>query len=320
MTTHDTTETTESAVDPSEEGIDWQTKLRYFLNSDFVRSSPYWGIPFIIMGIAVYGGIGYNLAISFTDYAGIARPSFSSLDLEMYRRALADESFRAAAFQNFVLLVGFTSISLGLGLFLAVLLDYGIRYKETIQTIYLLPMALSFVVTAQLWLWMYSPGNGVLNIFVTALGFDSIDWLGDPRIALAAVIFALVWQFSGYAMVVFLAGLQSLPDDQFEAAKVDGASTTKTYVRIIVPQLKQASVGAAVVLMLFALKAFDFLYAITGNYRPPNGTDILATLMVREAFQYGQWAYGAAIATMLLLLSLAVIAPYLIFQHRQGSL
>ncbi|QRV17908.1 sugar ABC transporter permease (plasmid) [Haloterrigena salifodinae] len=320
MTTHNTTETTESSADPSEEGIDWQTKLRYFLNSDFVRSSPYWGIPFIIMGIAVYGGIGYNLAISFTDYAGIARPSFSSLDLEMYQRALADESFRSAAFQNFVLLVGFTSISLGLGLFLAVLLDYGIRYKETIQTIYLLPMALSFVVTAQLWLWMYSPGNGVLNVFVTALGFDSIDWLGDPRIALAAVIFALVWQFSGYAMVVFLAGLQSLPDDQFEAAKVDGASTTKTYIRIIIPQLKQASVGAAVVLMLFALKAFDFLYAITGNYRPPNGTDILATLMVREAFQYGQWAYGAAIATMLLLLSLAVIAPYLIFQHRQGSL
>ncbi|NUB93406.1 sugar ABC transporter permease [Haloterrigena sp. SYSU A121-1] len=320
MATHDTTETTDAATGPAETGVDWKTKLRYFLNSDFVRSSPYWGVPFIIMGIAVYGGIGYNLAISFTDYAGIGRPTFSSLDLEMYRTALADESFRAAAFQNFVLLVGFTSISLGLGLFLAVLLDYGIRYKETIQTIYLLPMALSFVVTAQLWLWMYSPGNGVLNVFVTALGFDSIDWLGDPRIALAAVIFALVWQFSGYAMVVFLAGLQSLPDDQFEAAKVDGASTTKTYVRIIIPQLKQASVGAAVVLMLFALKAFDFLYAITGNYRPPNGTDILATLMVREAFQYGQWAYGAAIATMLLLLSLAVIAPYLIFQHRQGSL
>lgn len=320
MATHDTTETTDSATGPSETGVDWKTKLRYFLNSDFVRSAPYWGIPFVIMGIAVYGGIGYNLAISFTDYAGIGRPSFSSLDLEMYRAALADGSFRAAAFQNFVLLVGFTSISLGLGLFLAVLLDYGIRYKETIQTIYLLPMALSFVVTAQLWLWMYSPGNGVLNVFVTAIGLESIDWLGDPRIALAAVIFALVWQFSGYAMVVFLAGLQSLPDDQFEAAKVDGASTTKTYLRIIIPQLKQASVGAAVVLMLFALKAFDFLYAITGNYRPPNGTDILATLMVREAFQYGQWAYGAAIATMLLLLSLAVIAPYLIFQHRQGSL
>ncbi|ADB63312.1 binding-protein-dependent transport systems inner membrane component (plasmid) [Haloterrigena turkmenica DSM 5511] len=321
MTTHDTTETTETATGPSEERVDWQTKLRYFLNSDFVRSSPYWGIPFLLMGIAVYGGIGYNLAISFTDYAGIARPSFSSLDLEMYRRALADGSFRAAAFQNFVLLVGFTSISLGLGLFLAVLLDYGIRYKETIQTIYLLPMALSFVVTAQLWLWMYSPGsNGMLNVLVTTFGFEPIDWLGNPKLSLAAVIFALVWQFSGYAMVVFLAGLQSLPSDQFEAAKVDGASTTKTYVRIIIPQLKQASVGAAVVLMLFALKAFDFLYAITGNYRPPNGTDILATLMVREAFQYGQWAYGAAIATMLLLLSLAVIAPYLIFQHRQGSL
>ncbi|WP_440767056.1 carbohydrate ABC transporter permease [Natronorubrum sp. DTA7] len=320
MATHDTTETTDSTAGPTEEVVDWRTKLRYFLNSDFVRSSPYWGIPFVLMGIAVYGGIGYNLAISFTDYAGIGRPQFENLSLEMYRMALADGSFRAAAFQNFVLLVGFTSVSLGLGLFLAVLLDYGIRYKETIQTIYLLPMALSFVVTAQLWLWMYSPGNGVLNVFVTTLGFEPIDWLGNPRLALAAVIFALVWQFSGYAMVVFLAGLQSLPSDQFEAAKVDGASPTKTYIRIIIPQLKQASVGAAVVLMLFALKAFDFLYAITGDYRPPNGTDILATLMVREAFQYGQWAYGAAIATMLLLLSLAVIAPYLIFQYRQGSL
>ncbi|WP_436348630.1 carbohydrate ABC transporter permease [Natronorubrum sp. FCH18a] len=320
MATHDTAEHTDSTAGPTEEVVDWRTKLRYFLNSDFVRSSPYWGIPFVLMGIAVYGGIGYNLAISFTDYAGIGRPQFDNLSLEMYRMALADGSFRAAAFQNFVLLVGFTSVSLGLGLFLAVLLDYGIRYKETIQTIYLLPMALSFVVTAQLWLWMYSPGNGVLNVFVTSLGFEPIDWLGNPRLALAAVIFALVWQFSGYAMVVFLAGLQSLPSDQFEAAKVDGASPTKTYIRIIIPQLKQASVGAAVVLMLFALKAFDFLYAITGDYRPPNGTDILATLMVREAFQYGQWAYGAAIATLLLMLSLAVIAPYLIFQYRQGSL
>ncbi|WP_137288432.1 carbohydrate ABC transporter permease [Natronorubrum halophilum] len=321
MATHDTTETTDSTTGSTEEAVDWKTKLRYVLNSDFVRSSPYWGIPFLLMGFAVYGGIGYNLAVSFTDYAGIGRPEFTDLNLEMYRTALADESFRQAAFQNFVLLVGFTSISLGLGLFLAVLIDHGIRYRETIQTIYLLPMALSFVVTAQLWLWMYSSGdNGVLNVFVTTLGFESVNWLGNPRLALAAVIFALVWQFSGYAMVVFLAGLQSLPSDQFEAAKVDGASPTKTYLRIIIPQLKQASVGAAVVLMLFALKAFDFLYAISGDYRPPNGTDILATLMVREAFQYGQWAYGAAIATLLLLLSLAVIAPYLVFQYRQGSL
>lgn len=305
---------------PPEDAVDWRTKLKYFLNSDFVRSSPYWGIPFLLMGMAVYGGIGYNIMISLTDYEGIGQPDFSNLDLEMYQTALANEAFRDAVVHNFVLIVAFTTMSLALGLFLAILLDHGIRYKNTIQTIYLLPMALSFVVTAQLWLWMYNPSRGVINVVITTFGLDAIDWLGNPQFALAAVILALVWQFSGYAMVVYLAGLQSLPDDQFEAAKVDGASTIRTYLRIIVPQLKESSVAAAVVLMLFALKAFDFLYALLGSYRPPTGTDIMATLMVREALRFGRWAYGAAIATMLLLLALGIIAPYLVYQHRRGSL
>ncbi|CQH63190.1 ABC-type transport system permease protein (probable substrate sugar) (plasmid) [Halobacterium hubeiense] len=310
----------EDAETPTEETVGWRTKLRYILNSDFVRSAPYWGIPFLLMGIAVYGGIGYNLAISFTDYAGLSRPTFGSFDFEMYRRALGNEAFRRAAINNFVLLVSFTGVSLGLGLFLAVLLDHGIRFKEKVQTVYLLPMALSFVVTAQLWLWMYNQENGVLTVIMEAFGLEPINWLGNPDVALAAVIFALVWQFSGYAMVVYLAGLQSIPADQFEAAKVDGAGTLRTYARIIIPQLKESSVSAAVVLMVFALKAFTFLYALVGQYRPPNGTDILATLMVRQAFKFGKWAYGAAIATMLLLLALGVIAPYLYYQHRKGSL
>ncbi|MFC6823600.1 carbohydrate ABC transporter permease [Halopelagius fulvigenes] len=314
-----TTERTETASSSTEE-VDWETKLRYFLNSDFVRSSPYWGIPFLIMGIAVYGGIGFNLSISLTDAKGLTPPDYSNLDFEMYRQALTSDAFMQAAQNNFVLLVVFTTVCLLLGLFLAVLLDHGIRYKDKIQTIYLLPMSLSFVVTAQMWLWMFNQQNGLLNIIVTAFGFEPINWIGNPSIALGSVIFALIWQFSGYTMVVYLAGLQSLPDDQFEAARVDGASTVKTYLRIIIPQLKEASVSAAVILMVFALKAFTFLYALTGRYRPPNGTDILATLMVRQAFKYGKWAYSAAIATYLLLLALGVIAPYLYYQYKQGSL
>ena len=316
MGAHDTTESTSQSTDD----VDWTTKLRYFLTSDFVRSSPYWGIPFIIMGIAVYGGIGFNFAISLTDAKGLTPPEYGSLDLEMYTTVLANDAFRQAAQNNLVLLVVFTVVCLLLGLFLAVLLDHGIRYKNKIQTIYLLPMSLSFVVTAQIWLWMFNQQNGLLNIIATGLGFEPIDWIGDPSIALGAIIFALVWQFSGYTMVVYLAGLRSLPDEQFEAAHVDGASATRTYLRIIIPQLKEASVSAAVVLMVFALKAFTFLYALTGRYRPPNGTDILATLMVRQAFKFGKWAYAAAIGTYLLLLALGVIAPYLYYQHKQGSL
>ncbi|WP_284011501.1 carbohydrate ABC transporter permease [Haloarcula pelagica] len=316
MGTHETTETTTQ----SSEEVDWETRLRYFLNSDFVRSSPFWGIPLFIMGVAVYGGMGFNIAISLTDARGLTPPDYSNLDLEMYGQVLGNEAFLTAAQNNLVLLVVFTTICLFLGLFLAILLDQGIRYNNTVQTIYLLPMSLSFVITAQMWLWMFNTNNGLLNIIVTTLGFEPVQWIGNPSIALGSVIFALIWQFSGYTMVVYLAGLRSLPDDQFEAARVDGASTIKTYLRIIVPQMKEASVSAAVVLMVFALKAFTFLYSLTGRYRPPNGTDILATLMVREAFKFGKWAYAASIATYLLILALGVIAPYLYYQYRQGSL
>lgn len=317
MAAHDTAETTQRST---ESDVDWGTKLRYFLNSDFVRSSPYWGIPFVIMGAAVYGGIGFNVAISFTDAEGLTPPDYSNLDLEMYTQVLGNDAFIQAAQNNLALLVSFTVVCLLLGLFLAVLIDHGIRYKDKIQTIFLLPMALSFVVTAQMWLWMFNQQNGLLNIIVTAFGFESINWIGNPSIALGSIVFALIWQFSGYTMVVYLAGLQSLPDDQFEAAHVDGASVYRTYLKIIIPQLKEASVSAAVVLMVFALKAFTFLYALTGRYRPPTGTDILATLMVRQAFKFGKWAYSAAIASYLLLMALGVIAPYLYYQYKQGSL
>ncbi|GGN91262.1 MULTISPECIES: carbohydrate ABC transporter permease [Haloarcula] len=317
----DTHETAEATTTPTEE-VDWETKLRYFLNSDFVRSSPFWGIPFLVMGVAVYGGMGFNIAISLTDARGLTPPDYSpgNLDLEMYTQVLGSNAFLQATQNNLVLLVTFTTICLVLGLFLAVLIDQGIRYDDKVQTIYLLPMSLSFVVTAQLWLWMFNNNNGLLNIIVTAFGFQPVDWIGNPSIALGSIIFALIWQFSGYTMVVYLAGLRSLPDDQFEAARVDGASTAKTYLRIIIPQLKESSVSAAVVLMVFALKAFTFLYALTGRYRPPNGTDILATLMVRQAFKFGKWAYAATIATYLMVLALGVIAPYLYYQYRQGSL
>lgn len=317
MGAYDTNDTPQdTAADP----VDWKRKLRFFLNSDFIRSSPYWGIPFVLMGIAVYGGIGFNIVISLTDTRGLAPPDFSTLDLDMYITAMESPAVQQAAQNNFVLLVVFTTVSLILGLFLAVLIDRSIRFDEAIQTIYLLPMSLSFVITAQLWLWMFNVNNGILNLIVTAFGFAPVDWLGNPSVSLGAIIFALIWQFSGYTMVVYLAGLRSISADQFEAGMVDGASTWRIYWRIIIPQLKTASVGAAVVLMVFALKAFTFLYALTGRYRPPNGTDILATLMVREAFKFGKWAYAAAIATYLLLMALGVIAPYLYYQYRQGSL
>jgi len=308
------------AEDPNGSGFSPIAALNERFGSDFVESSQFWLPPFLLVGLFVYGAIIWNLLISLTDFSNFGNPDYSDLDFEMYARALADSGFVDAAVNTFILLVGFTLVTLALGLGLAILIDRNIRFENTFRTIYLLPMSLSFVVTAQFWAWMFNFNNGVINIVISSLGLGRVDWLGNPDIVLWAVMFALMWQFAGYAMVVYLAGLRAIPNEHYEAAKVDGASTVRMYWRVIIPQLKGSTISASVVLMVFALKAFDFLYSLVGGYRPPNGADILATKMVREAYQANEWAYASAIAIALFLMALGIVGPYLYYQYTRGNL
>jgi glucose/mannose transport system permease protein len=300
-------------------------------DSTFVRSLPFWFPPFLLMGFFVYGAIAWNLVISFTDFKGFTFPSYdpATFDLEMYTRAFADPSFIIAVRNTLVLLVVFTGLSLAAGLLLAMLIDRGIRFENWFRTIYLLPFSISFVVTAIFWRWMYNPSTGVINTVLEAVGLGALtaNWLGGSiaiggftlKFKLFAVIFALLWQFSGYAMVIYLAGLRAIPDDQYEAARVDGASLLTLYRRVIIPQLRASTVSAAVVLMVFALKAFDFLYVMFGS-NPGPAADILSTLMYRQAFGANNWAYGSAIAIVLFAMALVIIAPYLYSEYRRGAL
>nr|WP_266076346.1 sugar ABC transporter permease [Haladaptatus caseinilyticus] len=299
-----------------------ETEQSIFQN-EFVQSIPFWLPPFLLMGFFVYGAIGWNLIISLTDFASLTLPTYdpTTFDLEMYRQAWNDPNFWNAAQNTFVLLIVFTALCLVVGLALAILIDRGIRFENAFRTIYLLPMSLSFVVTAKVWAWMYNFESGMINVTLRqfSLGFFSYHWISNPTTKLAAVIFALIWQFSGYAMVVYLAGLRAIPDSHFEAARVDGASTWRMYRRVIVPQLRSSTMGAAVVLMVFALKAFDFLYVMFGT-NPGPAADILATMMFREAFASNQWAYGSAIAIVLFAMALTVVGPYLYSEYKRGEL
>lgn len=299
---------------------DGRSTARRWLDSDVVQSAPFWGPPFLLMGFFVYAAIGWNFLVSLTSFSGFGEPDYGDLSLDNYWAMLEDPGIWAATRNTLVLLVAFTLACLLIGLALAILLDHEIRFRRTFRTIYLLPFALSFIVTAQFWRWMYNVNVGIVNQAIGVFGLGPYNWLGNPRLVLGSVIFALVWQFSGYTMVIYLAALRSIPTDQYEAAKVDGASALRMYRRVIIPQLRPAMVSASVVLVLFALKAFDFLYATFGGYRPRQGADILATKMVREAFGRSEWAYGSAIAIALFVLSLAVIAPYLYTQYKRGNL
>jgi glucose/mannose transport system permease protein len=297
-------------------------KLRIIKNSQPFRALPFWLPPALIVLLAIYGSIGWNTIISLTDFEGLTLPeySLSAFDLEMYAQLFSDPVFWNATKNTLLLMIPFTLLSLALGLALAVLIDQGIRLKNTIRTIYLLPFALSFVVTAKFWLWMYNPEIGVVNTILreVGLGVTALNWL-SPELKLWSIIVALVWQFSGYAMVVYLAGLRTIPTEQFEAARVDGASTLVTYVKVIIPQLQASTVSASVVLVVFSLKAFDFLYALF-RINPGPTADILSTMMYRQAYGSNNWAYGSAIAMILFLVALIIIGPYLYRQYRRGAL
>ncbi|MBV0903517.1 carbohydrate ABC transporter permease [Haloarcula salina] len=308
------TENTGEALDSS------QSQLRRLIGADAIKSMPFWLLPAFLVGLFIYGAVLWNFVISLTDLQGFGTPSFSQLDFDMYGRAFSDPQFLFAGQNTIVLLVVFTIVCLVLGLGLAILLDQDIRRRGHLRTIYLLPFSLAFIVTGQVWLWMYNYNYGVVNTFTRALGLGQYQIIGNSQIILGAIITALAWQFVGYTMVVYLAGLRTIPDDQFEAARVAGVKDYRIYWKVIIPQLKASAASAGVILMVFALKTFDFLFAMFGQYRPQKGADILATMMVREAFQKLEWAYGASIAVILFLMALGIISPYIYYQYKVNEI
>src|SRR6056297_774971 len=306
------------------------TETTSFFERESVRSAPFWLPPFILVGLFIYGAIAWNIVLSLTSFTGLGDPDYGSLSLENYIIALQGgvpswsnltvDPIWNSAWNTVVLMVAFTVFCLALGLVLAILVDQEIRFENTFRTIYLLPMSLSFVVTAKFWLYMYNVETGLVNILLGTVGVGPIEIVQNPDLKLAAVAFALIWQFSGYAMIVYLAGLRAIPTSHFEAARVDGASTVRMYWRVIIPQLRTATVSALVVLTVFSLKAFDFLFSMYGGYQPGPSADILATRMVREAYSNGNWAYGSTIAVILFVMALAIVTPYIYSQYKRGEL
>jgi glucose/mannose transport system permease protein len=274
----------------------------------------------IVVGYFVYYSIGWNVLVSLSDWRGLS-PSYNIIGFNNYVGVFKLPEFWVSLQNNLLLILLFVPSSILLGLLLAILLDNKVRGEGIFRTIYLMPFSLSFVVTASLWLWMYNPGPpaGVINTLLDTLRLNFLKtmWTSDPHLALYCVILALVWQFSGYTMLIFLAGIRSIPESQVMAAEVDGASSFTLYGRIIIPQLKSSTLATFVVLMVFALKAFDFIYILTGGGPAGTATYVLPILMFRETFGQDNFAYGAAIATVLFAMVMIIVIPYLYLSTRR---
>ncbi|MBV8679221.1 MAG: sugar ABC transporter permease, partial [Aquitalea sp.] len=213
----------------------------------------------------------------------------------------------------------FIGCTLAVGLFLAVLLDQKIRAEGTLRTIYLYPMALSFIVTGTAWKWMLNPDMGLQKV-INDWGFPdfTFDWLVDPDKAIYTVVIAGVWQSSGFVMALFLAGLRGIDDSIIKAAQVDGASLPVIYWRIIIPSLRPVFFSVLLILSHIAIKSFDLVMALTGG-GPGTASDVPAIFMYQFAFTRGQLGLGAASAMMMLMTIVAVLVPLMYMETRSAK-
>ncbi len=270
---------------------------------------------FIAALIFIYGFMLWNAWLSFSSSRML--PKYDWAGTIQYEKLFANDRWWVAA-ENLLVFGGlFIVICLVLGLTLAIFLDQKIRAEGAIRTIYLYPMALSFIVTGTAWKWILNPDLGIQRM-VREMGFESFtfDWLVNTDMAIYTIVIAGVWQSSGFVMALCLAGLRGVDENIVKAARVDGATMPLIYRRIIIPGLGPVFFSALIVLTHIAIKSFDLIIALTGG-GPGFATDVPATFMYTYAFTRGQIGLGSAASMMMLMAVIAIIVPYLYSELRE---
>ena len=272
---------------------------------------------FLAALVFIYGFMLWNAWLSFSSSRIL--PIYDWAGTAQYEKLFANDRWWVAA-ENLLLFGGlFIIICLVLGLMLAIFLDQKIRAEGAIRTIYLYPMALSFIVTGTAWKWILNPELGIQRM-VREMGWESFtfDWLVNTDMAIYTIVIAGVWQSSGFVMALCLAGLRGVDDNIIKAAQVDGAKMPLIYRKIIIPGLRPVFFSALIVLTHIAIKSFDLIVALTGG-GPGYATDVPATFMYTYAFTRGQIGLGSAASMMMLMAVIAIIVPYLYSELREKN-
>ena len=269
---------------------------------------------FLLSLLFIYGLMAWNGYLSFS--ASRILPNYDFVGLAQYQALFDNERFRVAMGNLAIFGVLFIGGAMAVGVVLAILLDQKVRGEGLLRTIYLYPMAISFIVTGTAWKWMLNPGQGLEHL-MHQWGFAgfSFDWLINPEMAIYCVVIAGVWQSAGFVMALFLAALRGVDESIIKAAQVDGASLPRIYWSIILPSLRPVFFSTLLVVSHLAIKSFDLVMALTSG-GPGFATDLPATFMYAHAFTRGQIGLGAASATVMLATVAAIVVPYLYSELR----
>lgn len=234
---------------------------------------------------------------------GIGAKTF--IGLENYINGIQDGKFWSSAYHSFLLAL-FSTLSLALYLLVSVILASKIKGADLLRKIYLIPMLLSSVAIAQLWIKVYNPSSGILNTFLRSIGIENPpNWLADPAIVLFAIFIPILWQYAGFYILIYYAALKNIPESLIEAARIDGATPFQIATRIKLPLIKEVVSVTIVLAIVGSLKYFDLIYVMTAG--GPNGaSEVMASYMYKLAFNSYNFGYGSAIGFLLLIITMIV--------------
>jgi raffinose/stachyose/melibiose transport system permease protein len=256
---------------------------------------------------------------AFTDWDGL-NPQLSFVGSGNFTEVWRDPDARQAIGHTVLIAAAITIIQNGFGLMLALGVNSIIKSRNVLRVLLFAPAVVTPIVTAYLWRNLLGP-EGAVNSLLDALGLGSLrhDWLGDPSSALWSIVAVIVWQFGGYSMVIFLAGLQSVPKEIYEAAAVDGVGPVRRFWSVTRPLLAPAFTINLMLSIIGGIKLFDQVYALTGG-GPGHATDTMSTLIYKDAFTLGEFGYSIALAVVLtIIVAIASTGQYLVLARNERA-
>lgn len=270
-------------------------------------------------GLFTFGAILYSLYLSFTDYDMFGTPEW--VGLENYIKAFTNDEYFYQYFGNtFYFAIVLVPVVLVISLFLAILINKKVgKLTKAYRVALFLPSITSTVAVSMVWLWIFNPDMGILNNFLTAIGFHNPPmWLSDPEWSKPALIIMRVWQMSGYYMLLFLAGLQTIPETLYEAAEVDGASSWQRFTRITVPMLSNTTFVVVILLIIESFNMFESIFVMTEG-GPLGSTSTIMYYIYEQGFMSYNMGYASALAWIFFALILVFTLIQFRFRREQGG-
>lgn len=268
-------------------------------------------------GLLVFtiGPILASLALTVYEWDLLTPPRFAGA--ANFERLMSDRAVRNALVHTLTFIAGYVPLVMVLALLIALALNTRLPGVAAVRTAFFLPVVSSWVAVALLWSWLFNPRYGLVNYLLGLLGIDGPGWLFDRAWAMPAIILTSVWKDLGFVMVIFLAGLQAIPTDYYEAAAVDGAGPVRRLWDVTLPLLAPTTFFVSVISIINSFQVFDQVWVMTEG-GPAGATTVLVERIVRHAFSYGEMGYAATISWVLFALVFAVTLIQLRLQRRRA--